>query len=514
MVAVAPQPTGKPGPLRPQLWQVKGLRMFAAGKARGQDWTESDIDDMARNARNYGHLVRPTVVIGHEEVQPLADGMPATVEQNTGQPAFGRVVNLRKEKAPDGTFLTGDLRDVPYWLAKAIAGKSYIDRSVELYDEPPDGLKSAKGPVVRRLALLGGELPQIKNLGQMPDPEPQAFSELVIAAPRRALRAVGDERRRDHKGRFFRVMRFSEAPVKTCKKYSALSDKTKGTFKRFADSPESPAVPDGVSRQDMLDTLADYGVDTSAEGIANLPDAGLAEIVRVLSSTARADEPAPPQSQMADDPAATTATPPLPAVPTPTADMSAGAGQGGAQPTSVTVKFNEETQKAIDAAVAKAIAGVGGKLATIEKTADDRLADEKKAGIQSFVERMVKEGKVLAAARPSLIEQGMLQDAAKVHKFSDGVSQTPLDRWKKTIEDGPVILSFAERMKVGAGDTAGTGDPAAVEVAKVQKFCERPEVASGFAKIGINAAKKVEEFKALQKKDPTYTAERFIGQPV
>jgi hypothetical protein len=183
-------PPSARGKLRPKLYRLRGVKIFAAGTVRGKTWTPADIRQMADNGNKYSHLIRPTVVVGHEEHQPLTHSLPSTTVQNTGEPAFGVVRNLRAEEDGGTTYLTADFTGVPGWLARLLAGRHYIDRSAEVYEEPPDGLEHVKGPILRRVSLLGGELPQIKNLGELPAPEVQGFSEgeAVVTAHGHRLR--------------------------------------------------------------------------------------------------------------------------------------------------------------------------------------------------------------------------------------------------------------------------------------------------------------------------------------
>jgi hypothetical protein len=106
-------------------------------------------------------LVEPTVVIGHEEEQELL--------QNTGIPAVGWVVGLRHK----GTKLRADLSQIFPDIAKLIEAGAFKHVSAEIYpkDRPPEGVP-AKGCMLRRVALLGGQLPHIKSLADLPPAGP------------------------------------------------------------------------------------------------------------------------------------------------------------------------------------------------------------------------------------------------------------------------------------------------------------------------------------------------------
>jgi hypothetical protein len=110
-------------------------------------------------------LVENPIVIGHEEDQPL---------NNTGMPAFGWVTALRRK----GRKLFADIVNVFPAIAKLVRAKAYKHVSPEIYDPDklPEGVP-AKGHMLRRLALLGGELPHIKSLADLPEPFPDGKGE-------------------------------------------------------------------------------------------------------------------------------------------------------------------------------------------------------------------------------------------------------------------------------------------------------------------------------------------------
>ena len=65
--------------------------------------------------------------------------------------------------------LKADIANVPPEVAKLIESGAYKKVSAEIYDEPPDGIPST-GKMLRRVAFLGGSLPEIKSLADIPTP--------------------------------------------------------------------------------------------------------------------------------------------------------------------------------------------------------------------------------------------------------------------------------------------------------------------------------------------------------
>jgi hypothetical protein len=180
----------------PRLAYVPDVELFAAGTRGGKEYSDDDLEDIQRNLRLYGHLIKPPVKIGHEapEQQPLTMGL-AAAEPNTGEPKLGTVdwntAKLERVECPacDGKgkaegqpcpeckgkgkllVLKAGLKDVPPGIAGLIANRQYDRCSAEIYDEDarPEGLPGT-GKVFRALALLGGDLPKVKTLADLPEP--------------------------------------------------------------------------------------------------------------------------------------------------------------------------------------------------------------------------------------------------------------------------------------------------------------------------------------------------------
>jgi hypothetical protein len=128
----------------------KNAELFDIGHHKG--WTYN-LGDIHHLVRNFARLkMRVPVVIGHSEEQPeLA---------RSGLRDAGHVENVRRQ----GTKLVGDFLDVPPLVARLINQHSYRKVSSELYHglRFSDRAGPIRGPVLRRVALLGGELPQVK----------------------------------------------------------------------------------------------------------------------------------------------------------------------------------------------------------------------------------------------------------------------------------------------------------------------------------------------------------------
>src|SRR5262245_46631335 len=146
------------------------IDVLSAGRHRGELYTKADLDAIARNFALARGIVDPPLVIGHEETQPLLAGVVA----NTGDPAIGWVdavkVIARADKLGRPTWvLRARLADVFPLIERLVRVGAYRKVSAEVYDEPPEGSPpGCRGKMLRRVALLGGELPQIKTLLDLP----------------------------------------------------------------------------------------------------------------------------------------------------------------------------------------------------------------------------------------------------------------------------------------------------------------------------------------------------------
>jgi hypothetical protein len=134
-----------------------GAELFDVGRHKGENY---NLGHIKRLADNFARLkVRVPVVLGHSEDQPILT--------RAGFRDAGHVENVRRR----WTKLIGDFVDVPEAVAKLINQRAYSKVSCELFTDPvhrfADG-STVRGPILRRVALLGGEVPQVKSLADLP----------------------------------------------------------------------------------------------------------------------------------------------------------------------------------------------------------------------------------------------------------------------------------------------------------------------------------------------------------
>lgn len=129
------------------LAEIKGLEIFEAGTYRGRAYAEKALDEMVANFEALKDTIKPTLVVGHSESQKLL--------KDSGLPSAGWMSALRRA----GTKLVADFREVPKVIAALIGKGAYRRVSSEIYHNFDD-----RGHALRRVALLGGEIPEVKTL--------------------------------------------------------------------------------------------------------------------------------------------------------------------------------------------------------------------------------------------------------------------------------------------------------------------------------------------------------------
>lgn len=136
-----------------ELETVKDVEIFEIGQEVTKDWTDKDLDQIVANAK-LASVHPPMVALGHDEGQDLL--------KKAGLPAAGWVSKVRKA----GKKLICDLSEVPKLVAEALRKKAYRYISAEIY---PSFLQEGKdlGKVLRRIALLGADIPRVKSLQEV-----------------------------------------------------------------------------------------------------------------------------------------------------------------------------------------------------------------------------------------------------------------------------------------------------------------------------------------------------------
>jgi hypothetical protein len=153
---------------------ITGVEIFAAGTHGDRTYSHDDLDAIVRNFAELSAgetpVLQPPIVLGHDEDQALL--------ARSDLPAAGWVKRLYRE----GPVLRADLGEVPDAVAALINQRAYRKVSAEIYDDFAHNDKRF-GKTLRRIALLGGGIPVIKTLADIPKTraEFQAFCEGLLA---------------------------------------------------------------------------------------------------------------------------------------------------------------------------------------------------------------------------------------------------------------------------------------------------------------------------------------------
>lgn len=141
--------------IRPDMTRrLRDVRLMRVGNWKGDDYTRRKFDEAVENFKKFqtpgvNQWQRLPIVIGHG---------PDDLEDDS-IPAYGDVTGLSRR----GDSLFADEIETDDETAKAIENRLYDDLSPEMYEDPPEGIPGT-GMMVRRIAILGGQLPHLKRL--------------------------------------------------------------------------------------------------------------------------------------------------------------------------------------------------------------------------------------------------------------------------------------------------------------------------------------------------------------
>lgn len=268
------------------VYRLPRVEYFATGNHDGEEWTKADLDEMADNFRRFKGKLDPPLVVGHEDDQRLLDA--------TDLPAAGWPDDLRVEWDPEDKEwkLVGPAEGVPPEVADWINRGLYRKVSSEIYDDSGEaGLPPGHGRMLRRVALLGGELPKVKILRRLPRAERSQALPFAETGGRTALRF--SEARRPGKG-LRRITFFSErrtmqgSPEAMWAQVDDAGEKNKdGSYDRSRMKGDwHISMSEGnMDRNQLAQAALQMGIPQSA--IDKLSDEELAQV-------AQAKQPAPP----------------------------------------------------------------------------------------------------------------------------------------------------------------------------------------------------------------------------
>lgn len=251
-------------------YRLKGIECFRAGTHRDKVYSVADLDNMVELFRKYqsgpGALMRVPGKIGHPDEQRQVEDF-----DESAKPAAGRVERLWR----DGDILKADVGEMAEPEARAIAARRYFSTSSEVYDTPPRGIPG-KGKMLRAVSFLGADVPQVKQLAELPQPQRYAErdgSHTLVPAP-----VSG-----------FHLTHVAPLPGGA---FACFSEVTRMPFppEQPGAAPVDPAggaTPGGGNPEELIAELAKKGA--SPEALQGCPPAALAEMCRLLDQAGEPD---------------------------------------------------------------------------------------------------------------------------------------------------------------------------------------------------------------------------------
>jgi hypothetical protein len=463
----------KPVPPAYQLATVPKVEVFASGTYRGKTYTDGDLDEIVRWFNDLGpsgrNLLTPVVVIGHEETQDFLD--------RTDLPSAGAVANLRRVSSS----LYADFVDVPLPIASLIRSKAYRKVSVELYDhDRPFDTGTGEvipGKILRRIALLGGEIPQVKTLADLPVP---VFS---YADNVRASSTI------------------------TIKPSNVIQSQSRGTYYAFSEVGSTMNRDELLAKlkailptldQTVIDTLTDdqvAGLCAAAPAPTQLNDfdrsAAIAELVAKGGDATELEA-------KTDDELKALLSPPV-----------GDAGQNNDDPKPEDKKDDKpmDTFSEKQKAALKENQRLLSELEASNKRAQEGLAIRRKNEAEAFCDQMVRDGRIAPVHKPTILETLVkLDDVEPTHQFSENgktVKVTSYEAKRREMATWPILHTMGERLKQG-GDKPNDD---AVELDRVKRFAEDKK--DVLAAAGKTPEKYVHTFSEARKKDASLTAAKY-----
>lgn len=538
--------------LRTPQWAVNNVQIFRTGNFRGKNYSRGDLDRIVENFNRFGpggakDLSNP-VVLGHEETQEFLE--------RTDLPAAGWIRDLGrggtrpdKPQWADPDILYADFRNVPPQVARLIANRNYAHVSSEIYDNYKGNDGQGRGRALRRVAILGGEIPQVKGLEELPMPEHQEYTERrapslrasncyhndttficlseVVPMDVNAINDTPPNAVATMPDRNSMATQMAEWMPEHQEKFEAMPDQKLGEM--YAECMKHRERMSKMAEGDNMDGDEGGGVDTTmGDGDADNMDenANMNGMETPASTTTDADAErnglisalvqqgwhAEDLQDKSDEELKTllnennTGTDSSPAG---TAKMSEKA----------IAQLKADLRKEIKAEVKKELQADMARLGAQNDQAGrmqlQRFAEEKRATIDSFCERMVRDGKILPANLARVKSRLYRADAInKVVLFSEGGKQTKITELAdqmKEIEAGPVVMKFGEKVKTHAGKPVEAGDDHDEEVVKFSELIEEKNQQFGGELFTPKEIKdSIEAFKKVRKANPKVTAESAL----
>lgn len=506
---------------------IRGVELFASGEYRGRRWTVADLDEMAANCRRLGpsglRLLAPPAVLGHEEDQDFLDRTDAPAAawldcdsvrvRRYYEPATGRTEGV----------LVGDLTAVTPAAAHLIRAGAYRKVSAEIYDDFQDDFGRGHGKALRRVALLGGEVPQVKRLADLPavtahsDRHPARLTPVGVTRSAAGTLLCFAETSPMDRTQLLTAVQAAMPGIAQATLDAMTDDQLADLVKNLPAPATPPADVAMADPQQMIDALVAAGQDPAA--VQALDPAALEAAYAQLNPDAAGDV------ATMGDPAVMTRE-----------ELIAELTAAGQDPATLDALTDDDLKKMyaelglgsvaaapVDAAAPAPVAmGERGRrghplanVARLNAFAElqhrqlrRRAAQMQRDDAVRFCEQLCREGRILPAQKSDYLTLlTRLDDTRPVVRFSEGgrtTTRTAYEAKKAELSRRAPVVRFGEKVP-GAGPAAATTD--AAEVRKVERFAEVHAAALKAA--GQTPQVFVHRFSEARKKDPSLTARKY-----
>lgn len=518
---------------------LPGVHVLPLATIRGKTYMGRDHQDIRTNFERWSAGPKPAlrvpVVLGHSEDQELL--------KREGLPAAAWVKRLTL--SPAGTH--ADFEDAPRQVRRLVNGRAYRTVSPEIYDAPPASLFANRDAILAELKARGIDPAKALADAKREAPARQVAEEEAVRSGQQKRAATLDEcidmGLRSRLGKMMRrvAMLGGDVPeFKTLDEIPVFDDRHESfasTIPQRLSLTAIKAMPEGVfavfsevrpmdETQNLLEALAKHGLDMEALQGVSAP--ALAEILRVLEAkNGDAAQPGGEPQAMAEGGEENEIPPPKD-----DAEKSAYAekarkffdlskkyaehcgldmskhGEDEDEEPDGDEKMPEKMSEIVKAVKQALQQEAKSTLATLEKFKEETLTSEKRRAVDGLIERWGRDGKLPPREQASVRARLLRADTTLVHKFSEGgkeITGSDFDLQCREIESRPT--RFGELFATPQ-DRKENEDR---ELAAVERFHESNS--AQFAKIGYGLEALKKGFQAAKKSNPSITAEEFLRAP-
>lgn len=410
----------------------------------------------------------PPIGAGHEDDD--------NVLGRSDLPKQGEVINLWIE----GNILFADFGRVPKQVIKLVKAGVYDKVSCELWEKPP-GKFAGEGWMLKRVALLGADVPGVYTLEEIPDPDEgmgmirrveifevgthnnikYTLDDLKTIVRNYWLNRPSDQKIKQTLRRYLKLDavkplgdgaaagKFKDEAV-TVRVFRSLSksysvDNSSGSKSMTADQIRQALVSEGIFEQDEVNSMSDAVVMKLAKLCGLEAQNEDDKPTEKPKEAANEDETSTDETETAaNEDTKPAATPP----PKPSANADAAKTQNYID-RMVTYRVAKGVAAALEPLEAK-LRKLEGSTVKLQKTSETHRQSQIKDQAKMFCDRMRSERKLTHGMMSGAVElYQLLADVPGEVHFTDGAGKSqkasPVERFKSFLETLPTIENWDEK---------------------------------------------------------------------